>query len=63
MKKFKKWFVEIEVSEVWTQDGFDMQEQLQWLMENLIPHATQDEVRAKIVDPSKVSAEFNCKLD
>ena len=45
----KKWHVEIEVSEEWVEDGFELTEDrvMEWL-ENALPFATEGEFSARV---------------
>jgi hypothetical protein len=57
MKTFK-WTVEIEVSEVWVGDGFQLDEDhlKDAILANLLGYATEDEVRVKIVKAPSLKA-------
>ncbi len=44
-----KWYAEIEVSEVWVEDGFDLtKERLTEWLENALPFATAGEFSVKV---------------
>jgi hypothetical protein len=48
--KFFKWTVEIEVSETWVEDGFDLtDDRAHSIMTHALPHAYGHEIRCKVV--------------
>jgi len=50
------WILELQVDEIWVEDGFDAKEQEDDLGQRILPHATSDEVKVKVLSapPEKV---------
>lgn len=52
--KFKKWIVEIQVSENWVEDGFNLtNETAHKMLAEFLPYAYGYELKAKVLKPSK----------
>jgi len=55
--KFYKWTVEIEVSEVWVADGFEVTaERLQEMLQEAIGFSHENETRVRVVKAPTVNA-------
>jgi hypothetical protein len=54
----KKWHVEIEVSEEWVENGFELTEDsvMEWLS-NAYPFATEDEFSVRVSESNSLDSE------
>lgn len=49
-RTFRKWTVEIEVSDTWVEDGFDLtDDRMQSIMEKHLSYAYSHEIRCRVV--------------